>query len=569
MSPSSADRPLRRAALGLATASVLLLTPGLASAATSADVQANDPQVSGAPTSNSSAVFPTNKQNEPTIAVNPQGGLHLIAGSNDEQRQPPCGPGPVRGPDAAPSDCSFFPNVGTSGVYTSGDGGKTWTNRGLLDDQASWRSSPLVSDGDPVIMYGPRPDSSGKFSYANGTRAYYATLASYKDNVGPYPANKAPEFLAVSFSDDDGAIWSAPVIATPNQPVNFNDKEWIAVDDNPDSRFFGRLHMSWTQFRSNTATGNGNEPVKAVYSADGGRTFSAPRQLSPAGNNGTGNGRQGSYVVTGPDGSVYVAFEQGSSQVVAISRDGGVSYSRPATIGAVTDIADPIPGANFRTNSFPTIAADPRKGSSTVYASWATRTADGGRIVVSTSTNKGISWSAPATVSTAAEGYAFYQGMDVAPNGRVDLGYQAQKAKSTTTYGTGNAAIDSYYVSRSGTTTWSAPTKVSSASTDPAVSAQNNLARQFMGDYNQLVSRNEGAWFIYTDTRNGAGCPAVDQYQRIIDGTETVRGDFGDRLQTRLGQNPYSHEPGSKPAPPEHCAGSFGNSDAYVSVITP
>ena len=568
MSPSPAARPLRRAALGLATASVLLLAPGLASAATSNDVQANDPQVAGAPTSDAGAVFPTNKQNEPTIAVNPLDDNRLIAGSNDEQRQPPCGPGPVRGLDAAPSDCSFFPNVGNSGVYTSSNGGMTWTNRGLLDDQASWLSSPLVSDGDPVIMYGPRPDSSGKFSYANGTRAYYATLAAYKDNVGPYPANKAPEFLAVSFSDDNGAIWSAPVIATPNHPVNFNDKEWIAVDDNPDSRFFGRLYMSWTQFRSNTATGNGNEPVKAVYSADGGRTFSAPRQLSPAGNNGTGNGRQGSYVVTGPDASVYVAFEQGPSQVVAISRDGGVSYSRPATIGPVTDIADPIPGANFRTNSFPTIAADPRQGSSTLYASWATRTASGGRIVVSTSTNKGISWSAPATVSTAAEGYAFYQGMDVAPNGRVDLGYQAQRAVSTTTYGTGNAAIDSYYVSRSGTT-WSAPTKVSSVSTDPAVSAQNNLARQFMGDYNQLVSRNDRAWFIYTDTRNGAGCPAVDQYQRIIDGTETVRGDFDDRLQTRLGQNPYSHEPGSKPAPPEHCAGSFGNSDAYVSVITP
>ncbi len=568
MNPSTAPRPMRRAAIGLATASVLLLAPGLASAAIVADVQANNPQVAGDASSNTTAVFPTNKQNETTVAVNPVASNFMISGANDEQRQPPCGPGPVRGPNAAPSDCSFFPNVGTSGVYTSSDGGTSWTNRGLLDDQASWKASRLVSDGDPVIMYGPQPTAGGGFSYAAGARAYYATLASYKDNVGPYPANKAPEFLAISFSDDNGITWSDPVIATPNHPVNFNDKEWIAADDNPDSPYFGRLYMSWTQFRSNTFSGNGNEPINAVYSADGGRTFSAPRQLSPAGNNGTGNGRQGSYVVTGPDGSVYVAFEQGSNQVVAISRDGGVSYGRPATIGPVTDIADPIPGANFRTNSFPTIAADPRQDSSTLYASWATNTASGGRIVVSTSVNKGRSWSAPVTLSTPVEGYAFYQGMDVASNGRVDVGYQALKAVSTATYGTGNAAIDSYYVSRVGST-WSAPTKVSSASTDPAVSAQNNLARQFMGDYNQLVSRTDRAWFIYTDTRNGVGCPAVDQYQRIIDGTETVRGDFGDRLKTRLGQNPYSHEPGSKPAPPQHCAGSFGNSDAYVSVITP
>ncbi len=66
-----------------------------------------------------------------------------------------------------------------------------------------------------------------------------------------------------------------------------------------------------------------------------------------------------------------------------------------------------------------------------------------------------------------------------------------------------------------------------------------------------------------------AGRMAVDQYQRIIAGTETVRGDMHDRIMTRLGQNPCSHEPGEKPAPPEHCGSQFGNSDAFVSVITP
>ena len=60
-----------------------------------------------------------------------------------------------------------------------------------------------------------------------------------------------------------------------------------------------------------------------------------------------------------------------------------------STIGPVTDIHDPIPGANFRTDSFPTIAADPRLGSTTVYAAWSTRTAAGGRIVVATSTDRG------------------------------------------------------------------------------------------------------------------------------------------------------------------------------------
>ncbi|MBK9158878.1 MAG: sialidase family protein [Propionibacteriaceae bacterium] len=551
---------MKRALTAAALSATLLLWPLSAEAVTLTDVQANAPQVAGVPGSNTTATFPTNKQNEPSIAVDPTNSKLLIAGSNDEQSQPACGPGLVRGTSVPASDCSFFPGVGTSGIYVSDNGGQSWTNIGLLDDQASWAGKGVISDGDPVIAFGPKPDGFGGFTYANGARAYYSSLATVT-------SLKGYEYVIVSYSDDGGHTWSAPVVATNRSSVTqFNDKNWITVDSNSASPYFGKVYLSWTAFRSATATGNGNEPIMVASSNNGGASFGAPLQLSPAGNNGTGNGRQGSSSTVGPDGTVYVAFEQGTSQVVVVSRNGGANWSRPITIGAVTDIQDPIPGANFRTDSFPVIAADPRTDSTTVYAAWTTRTADGGRTVIAASTDRGLTWGATTTVSTAGQGYAFFPGLDVAPTGRVDLAWQGLKAVDPTKFGTGNAAIDAYYASLApGATSWSSPTKVSSASSDPAAGAQNNLMRQFWGDYNTLVSDASTAWFIYTDSRSGVGCPAVDAYQTYLAANGLAHSDKVERF----GKGPLGPEVGDKPAPPTDCAAQFGNTDVVVSVIHP
>ena len=534
-----------------------------AAASTVFEARANSPQISGDPTSDATAVFPTNKQNEPTIAVNPLNSNNLIAGSNDEQRQPPCGPGPVRG-DTLDSDCSFFPGVGTSGIYTSSDGGATWTNRGLLDDQASWAGKGVISDGDPVITFGPKPAAGGGFTFANGARAYYASLATV---IGA----KGFEFIIVSHSDDNGATWSAPVIGTnKTSSVDFNDKNWISVDSNPASPFFGRVYLSWTEFRSATVTGFGNEPMMVAVSGNGGASFGNPNQLSPAGNNGTGNGRQGSSVDVGPDGTAYIAFEQGPSQVVVVSRDGGKSWTRPITIAPVSDLDAAIPGSNFRTDSFATLAADPRAGSTTLYVAWANRTAAGGRIVVATSTDRGAHWSTPVTVS-GNEGYAFYQGLDVASNGRVDLGYQALVAQDPSVVGTGNAKIDAYGATKPAGGNWSAPQRLTSVSSDPAASAQNNLQLQFWGDYNTVVSDANGAWFIFTDSRNGQGCADVDAYQKFLKDNGLVVREDGDDVfdQRRTGVNPALSDPSVKPAPGVVCPHQFGNTDIEVARFAP
>ncbi len=118
---------------------------------------------------------------------------------------------------------------------------------------------------------------------------------------------------------------------------------------------------------------------------------------------------------------------------------------------------------------------------------------------------------------------------------------------------------------------WSAPVKISSASSDPAVSAQNNLARQFWGDYNTVVSDASGAWFISTDSRSGVGCADVDEYQKYLrDNGLATPGDMADRLSFRdTGVNPALSAPPDKPAPPTDCASQFGNTDVVVSRFVP
>ena len=385
---------------------------------------------------------------------------------------------------------------------------------------------------------------NGSFTFQHGARAYYANLAA-RANA---PGATAPEEIAVSISDDNGASWYDPIIAAAANGNVFNDKDEIWADRNPLSPFFGRVYASFTQFRPPTSTA---EPIDVVFSTDGGLTWSTPDQVSQAYNNRARGGRQGSAIRTGPDGTVYLFFEAsdnqiGSQQIVVISHDGGVTFSHKILVSPVSDLSDPIPGANFRTDSFASAGVDQTTGA--VYLAWSDRTAAGGRIKVTTSTDRGQTWNTPRTVS-GLEGYAFFQGLDVAPNGRVDIGYQALVAFNPTTYGLANAAINSYYVGSSdGGATWSTPLLVSSAASDPAASSQNNLRRQFWGDYSTLVSTNAAAYFIATDSRNGAGCAPADAYQHAVDG---------------------SGPPAPKPAPKNVCPAQFGNTNVFVSAVTP
>ncbi len=325
--------------------------------------------------------FPTNKQNEPSLAQNPTNPLNLIAGSNDEIGEPGC-------TNATPSSCPFVAGVQTSGFYASFDGGTTWLCQGLID----LSTFNEYSFGDPSQAF----DSKGN--------AYYGTLAfPHPPTTDQLKTGLQADFF-VAKSTDGGCHYTSAARVSGKSPSIFDDKDAITADSNPASPFHDNVYASWTKFVV------GGDQIFFSRSTDGGVSWSSPLPISAGYNNNHVGGRQGSAVKVGTDGTVYVVWLDSvgkqAVQRISISHDGGKTFQdQNINVAPVTDdFVSPVPGTSFRQDAraFPsfTIAPD-----GTLYVAWANRVGDpsGGHAVVllTKSTDKGMTWSTPVVAGEA------------------------------------------------------------------------------------------------------------------------------------------------------------------------
>jgi hypothetical protein len=500
--------------------------------------------------------FPQNLQDEPSIALDPVTGA-LIAGGNDGIDEPLCS---GAGTSSSPGSCDFEAGVGFSGIYSSADGGMSWTQPSFTESPPGvgscrgrtirtlpgYCAQKLETVGDPSLAVGPAMGSDGRFSWSNGSVVYYGNLA-ISSSVA-FPNLTANPVLAVSRSTDDGTHWAAPVVASSTtNPVDFNDKDYVWADANPSSPFFGNVYASWTLFKGKPGIA---EPIVFARSTDGGKTWSRAMPLSSSADNQVVGFRQDSFIRTGPDGTVYVfwlgTLEKHPEQLVAISHDGGASFGEPIPVAPVNKPGK-RPGSTFRHDS--NAAAEVNQATGAVYLTWANQDESSAttQIVFTESNDGGKTWSAPIAVGGRANvENAFFPSVAASPNGsHVFVAWAGQTWKQPgTTPGAGVVSQSAAYNLRTDGA-WSGGQLLSTASGDPDGSSWPfPINRQFLGDYATAVSNDSEAWFVWTDMRSGTPCAAVDAFR-----------------------NGTAPQPNPDLQCPPSGGQSFGNSDIFAGAV--
>ena len=272
-------------------------------------------------------------QNETTIAENPSNPRQVVAGFNDYRR----------------GDGNCY------GAF-SGNGGSSWTDttipmgftRGTTFGGVArqyWQAG-----GDPSVAW----DSRGN--------AYFACMMFMRGQPTSNNPDESSAIYVFRSTGGAGASWNFPgrpaveTYTTNASGLPLNDKPYMTVDNNPSSPFRDRIYVTWTLFGA-----DGTGYIFEVHSDDYGQTFSAPVLVSGTSAlcsntfglptpQGTCNENQFSDPFIGPDGTLYVVYDNYNNTVtgndnrnqvlLARSTDGGQTFGAPVKVSDFYDLPD-------------------------------------------------------------------------------------------------------------------------------------------------------------------------------------------------------------------------------------
>jgi len=455
-------------------------------------------------------VHPTKHENEPTVAANPVDKKKMVAGSH------------FFGPPA--------PTANRCVAYTSDDHGATWSA-----PLAMPHLHPLSQCSDPVLAYAP-----------DGSRVYYAYMDIKQIFVPVPPFTLTIDLdIVVSYSNDDGATWTGPVVALNGAPTIITfapfsitpgfayDKCWIGthIDDSQSNS----AYVSATRF-DDFAPFACN--IAFARSSNQSVSWSAPLILdSSVGGCGAGVNPvvQGSRPTGGVGGEVLVAWYNSGSDGwlngsfrIRTRRSGnnGTAFD-PVVNAAVDSFEAPFflgPNQFYHRwwgTMFPDVEIDPGGEAHIIYTHdpaanpipGLSNTAEDGdiRYVTSPGSPYGAgSWSAPETVNddglVRAQGYAALETNHGGQSSHLEVIWEDHRLSPNVPTSTpfqcfvlgicnsSNLRFDMFYSRKvPGEAGWRDNSRVSDSSSISDF--------VFIGDYNDLTVSNK-LFAVWTDRRH-------------------------------------------------------------------
>ena len=407
-----------------ALSALALATAGPALAATGTPlvtVSSADPYAS-CPADGQSGTVTVDAEVEPQVAVNPHSPGNIIGAWQQDR----------------------WSNGGAHGLVAgfSADGGKTW-------GQSQLPFSGCVSGTNPVLdpftgtPYNRASDPWVSI-WPDGT-AYAVALDATETNVSGGGNNDTG--VAAATSTDGGQTWLNARLIKSDQGTSpvfeftqfFNDKESVTADPNT----AGTAYVVWDRLKAPSHSPDAalrahafRGPTWFSKTTDGGKTWTGTRAIFDPGQN---SQTIGNVIVVNPKtGVLYDFFEnfqttgspkftpRGVSVGFVSSSDHGTTWSRPTTVASqqFVEDTDPNTGADLRTGEgLPSAAIDPSTGQ--LYVVWSDNRFTGtvNQIVITTSTDGGKTWTAPAAISTATGKPAFTPTVAVNSAGVVGVTY--------------------------------------------------------------------------------------------------------------------------------------------------
>jgi hypothetical protein len=401
-------------------------------------------------------------------------------------------------------------------VMRTSDSGKRWDSTRISPQFAGTRD--FCSGGDPGVAYSKR-DHAFYISQLCFFRALpFSEVQVYKsvDDGQTWTPGRQAARAASNFNYSTGAV----------DDSIFNDKELIAVDNNPGSPHYGRIYVTYTKFHIQPNGFSDYCPLQLSY------TDSIPTE-NPAlstwshtaiqpdnpGGDGTGSSaNQFSDPVVQADGTLDVGFVSENCNdsfdphlLFQKSTDGGqtflpsaVQIDKPGQYADFQDAGndDTLPPTNFRAPNTPSLAYSPRTGSLLfVYQNNVNRPASQADISYQTSTDGGLHWSDANFLSATSSGQPapndqFFPWASADESGRFYVIWFDRRLDPA------NVRINTWQaVSHNDAASFSSA-KISSQDWDPNLGFFTSGA--FIGDYNGLAASTDAVYAVWTDGRNNS-----------------------------------------------------------------